>query len=447
MLNTPFHFEHVEDQFPSVEKNDGWGGSISSCDLNDFCDKASCCTEEKCLSVCDGFAPDCPHPQECVDDYCCDSPECPEQTYPCYDEQCLIEAADALAGGKKRQKTDHIIDTSLQDGYLHYLSSLAPLPYSPESQQLAYSSKEHEPNCFGHTDSCPQRCIDPQHLHLQPSLCQHVSQMHMGLAPTMIPPIIHQPPDIAGYQQRSSMSSQEMSLPSTPYTIQTESAVSTLCSPNAGFNDFDFHQRPVRCCCVDSHGYICGKSFPDSGMLNQHILETHITKTRKGSEQQEGFYCCWADCDRRLESRPFTSIGKIESHYLSHSGHKGWQCQHCGNVYAREGSLERHRQKHVQAKKFRCNTCHKVFTDNNQLKIHMRSHTGEKPYKCDYPGCNHRASDSTNMTKHKKTHQPRTHQCIWCEKKFVRSDGLKRHMKTCKITKEALGHVMSQENW
>lgn len=37
----------------------------------------------------------------------------------------------------------------------------------------------------------------------------------------------------------------------------------------------------------------------------------------------------------------------------------------------------------------------------------MRVHTGEKPFKCPHPGCDMAFAESSNLSKHVKTHLPK----------------------------------------
>jgi uncharacterized Zn-finger protein len=64
--------------------------------------------------------------------------------------------------------------------------------------------------------------------------------------------------------------------------------------------------------------------------------------------------------------------------------------------------------------------------------MHNRTkHTKEKPLKCDFPGCNARFAESSNLSKHKKIHLPEAQcTCPLCFKSFSRDDQLKRHLKT-----------------
>jgi uncharacterized Zn-finger protein len=58
--------------------------------------------------------------------------------------------------------------------------------------------------------------------------------------------------------------------------------------------------------------------------------------------------------------------------------------------------------------------------------MHERTHTGQKSLLC--PICGKAFSESSNLSKHKKTHA-RQFQCKVCNKNFSRHDQLRNHMR------------------
>jgi uncharacterized Zn-finger protein len=58
------------------------------------------------------------------------------------------------------------------------------------------------------------------------------------------------------------------------------------------------------------------------------------------------------------------------------------------------------------------------------------THTGAKPFICPYPGCQSAFSESSNFSKHVRTHKgEKAYPCEECGKAFKRSDQLSRHRK------------------
>lgn len=58
------------------------------------------------------------------------------------------------------------------------------------------------------------------------------------------------------------------------------------------------------------------------------------------------------------------------------------------------------------------------------------THTGAKPFSCPEPGCTSTFSESSNLSKHIRTHKgEKTHVCDACDRAFARSDQLARHKK------------------
>jgi len=63
--------------------------------------------------------------------------------------------------------------------------------------------------------------------------------------------------------------------------------------------------------------------------------------------------------------------------------------------------------------------------------MHQRVHSGEKPLECHI--CHKRFSESSNLSKHKRTHELRGRfacRVPGCDRNFHRQDQLRRHMKT-----------------
>ncbi|KFP63093.1 Wilms tumor protein, partial [Cariama cristata] len=57
--------------------------------------------------------------------------------------------------------------------------------------------------------------------------------------------------------------------------------------------------------------------------------------------------------------------------------------------------------------------------------------TGEKPYQCDFKDCERRFSRSDQLKRHQRRHTGvKPFQCKTCQRKFSRSDHLKTHTRT-----------------
>lgn len=111
---------------------------------------------------------------------------------------------------------------------------------------------------------------------------------------------------------------------------------------------------------------------------------------------------------------------------------KPFACNICGHRCVTQQQLNNHLTTHSREKKFKCDFpgCGKVFGVKTALSTHKRTHTNEKPFACRW--CGDSYSDSSNLSKHRKTvHEddktaiPCPHQ--GCEYRDSRAQRLERH--------------------
>ncbi|TFK94160.1 hypothetical protein K466DRAFT_477221 [Polyporus arcularius HHB13444] len=168
----------------------------------------------------------------------------------------------------------------------------------------------------------------------------------------------------------------------------------------------------------------CGQSFPSCNALTEHIASAHIGSGRAHYD------CFWEGCARNGD-HGFASKQKISRHMQSHTGHRPFPCNVCGQNFSEAATLAQHMRRHTQEKPYVCDhpSCGKAFAIAGALTIHKRTHNGSKPFKCTY--CDRAFSESSNLSKHLRTHTgARPYSCTepGCSKTFARPDQLARHM-------------------
>ncbi|KAI9878989.1 MAG: zinc-finger protein [Pleopsidium flavum] len=171
---------------------------------------------------------------------------------------------------------------------------------------------------------------------------------------------------------------------------------------------------------MSDHGEVgCGMIFDSTGELQQHLKDYHLKMVTSKSD----LVCRWKGCERGSE-KPFSQKGKLERHFVTHTGYKPFKCDFCVQNFATFAAKEQHERTHTGERPFTCDqpNCGKSFATTTSLTMHKRHHTGEKPLKC--PFCGEWFAESSNLSKHKKTHEEKgNHICDHpgCGKDFKRA--------------------------
>ena len=176
------------------------------------------------------------------------------------------------------------------------------------------------------------------------------------------------------------------------------------------------------------NGPPCGQQFDTAEELHRHVEETHIEcLPRDGTKTNEGFHCHWLGCDRYM-CRCFKARPKLKRHMQTHTLWKPFKCAACGARMKTKDAMEKHERIHTGVRPYKCThgSCHKIFATSTELKTHIVVHSGQKPHKC--PICEESFADSSNLSKHKKTHFVGMYKCPDCGFRMKRWDQLRRHL-------------------
>jgi hypothetical protein len=128
---------------------------------------------------------------------------------------------------------------------------------------------------------------------------------------------------------------------------------------------------------------------------------------------------------------------------------KPFACSICGHRCVTQQQLNNHLTTHSREKKFKCDYpgCGKVFGVKTALSTHKRTHTNEKPFSCRW--CGDSYSDSSNLSKHRKTVHEDDKTAIpcphpGCEYRDSRAQRLERH---CRETGHGMALYSDAHKW
>lgn len=171
----------------------------------------------------------------------------------------------------------------------------------------------------------------------------------------------------------------------------------------------------------------CLKQFSNEGELHDHIKKHHVDVLG------ECFLCEWIGCGSCDNTRrDFKQRSKLSRHCLVHAGHRPYLCSfaNCPKRFATNQAKDNHERTHLGHKPYKCDQCSYTTTTATQLKTHINAkHIKDKRYLC--RTCEFACADSSNLSKHEKTHLGRPWGCPHpgCPfKPDCRWENVKRHL-------------------
>jgi hypothetical protein len=155
------------------------------------------------------------------------------------------------------------------------------------------------------------------------------------------------------------------------------------------------------CVCKWQHapGLLCLAVFDTPEALHKHTKTAHVDNCTQ-------CFCQWDGCE--ASSKDFKQRSKLSRHLLGHAGYRPYACsyQGCDKTFATNQAKDNHERTHTGERPYTCDRCGYTTTTHTQLQTHISAlHEGKKPHKCRF--CDFTCADSSNLSKHERTHQVR----------------------------------------
>ncbi|XP_046726113.1 PR domain zinc finger protein 5 isoform X2 [Silurus meridionalis] len=173
---------------------------------------------------------------------------------------------------------------------------------------------------------------------------------------------------------------------------------------------------------------LCESSFPSEEVLAEHLQSLH----QRASAEDKEFKC--RNCGKEFPVKQALQrhvLHCTESSASAGDASRVHQCALCHCSFSSESSFEQHKEACKGEARFACKaeSCGKRFKSKDALKKHKSNvHTGGTRSKLICTICNRKCSSSVNLQEHRKIHE--IFDCPACDKKFISTNQLKRHMIT-----------------
>ena len=463
------------------------------------------CNNPECEDIqpCEGEIDPCLNPQECLGNICYDESCSPEVTCeqnceaatrcvtPCYSDACGVPACqEPCASGLLATSASTIPKHDIKEHEAICESSTCAIPgiecVDPQCLSLDYAPVVHKHHVlddfykfggFWHPDACQQQLTDccdcstvtpgfqdvsthntstlayTHDLHPHPQLYTTPASFQPLVDWTNLPGAFQHPGLSSPIKSDSTVPSLSHSLAATPTTTNSQQATSIGTTTPTTSRYF----QPGVCLWMSGMGAgakPCGAAFANTGELHAHVEQVHIDSLRRNDsvEHHEGYLCHWQGCARQSTNgtpAAFAARPKLKRHLQTHTMHKPFICQVCGMSMKTKDAMEKHERTHTGERPYRCPLpgCNKVFATSTELKTHEVVHSGRKPHVC--PICNEGFADSSNLSKHKKTHFIGMYRCPEqsCSARMKRWDQMRRHIASQGHGKSLLEDAAAQKEY
>lgn len=140
-------------------------------------------------------------------------------------------------------------------------------------------------------------------------------------------------------------------------------------------------------------------------------------------------------------AKPFARTVDLNLHIAAkHVMELKFNCSFCPRTFT-TGKIQKEHETRIHKRKkkdvYKCTDCELSFTMRENLRVHSFQHYEGKVFDCGVEGCGKFFKSQSLLSVHLKSHsQEKQYQCFRCQKSFVQSSGLSKHLKKCNIVRK-----------